>query len=291
MDTVIKIENAEKRFGKKEVLKGVSLDVPAGSVVGLLGKNGAGKTTLMKCALGLLKLQAGRITVLGENAWDLSEQAKARIGYVAQQSMFYYWMKVGDVVDYTASFYPDWDVAMVQKMVKDWELNLKDSAMRLSEGQKQRLAIVLALGHRPDLLVLDEPVASLDPVGRRQFLKTILEAVADKECTVLFSSHITSDLERIADRVAILNDGKVIFTGETDGLKDSVKLLKVTCNGSRPAQWDAPGVLRVKSVDDRAFVYINDYSDELRRELEPRWNASIEVADLNLEDIFVEMTQ
>jgi ABC-2 type transport system ATP-binding protein len=291
MDTVIKIENVEKRFGKKQVLKGLSLDVPAGSVVGLLGKNGCGKTTLMKCALGLLKPQAGKITVFGEDAWDLSETVKARIGYVAQVSTYYYWMKVGDVVDYTASFYPNWDTSLTQKMIKDWELNPNDSAMRLSEGQKQRLAIVLALGHQPDLLILDEPVASLDPIGRRQFLKTILEAVADKECTVLFSSHITSDLERIADRVAILNDGKVIFTGETDGLKDSVKLLKVTCRGSRPAQWEAPGVLRVKSVEDRAFVYINGYSEDLRQQLEQRWNATIEVADLNLEDIFVEMTQ
>jgi ABC-2 type transport system ATP-binding protein len=210
---------------------------------------------------------------------------------VAQQPAFYGWMTVGDMIDYTASFYPQWNTRFVNQLVNDWELKLKDTSASLSEGQKQRLSIVLALGYGPDLLVLDEPASSLDPVARRQFLKTVLDMIADRECTILFSSHITSDVERIADRVAFLNEGKVIFTGETDSLKDTVKLLKVVFLGSRPQTLDVPGFLRVKSDGDQAFIYVRDYAADLKSQLEARWNARIEIADLNLEEIFVEITQ
>ena len=291
MDSVLKMEKVVKSFGRKEVLRELDFDVPQGSVIGLLGKNGAGKTTLMKCALGLLKPRAGQISVYGEDALDLSGATKARIGYVAQTSSFYYWMRIGDMIDYTASFYPKWNVKLVDQLVQDWQLNRKDSAVKLSEGQKQRLSIILALGLEPDFLILDEPAASLDPIARRQFLKTILDMIADRECTVLFSSHITSDIERIADRVAFLNEGKMIFTGEVDGLKDTVKLLKVIFLGSRPAQIDVPGMLRVKSVGDQSFIFVKDYNINLKSQLESRWNARIETVDLNLEEIFVEMTK
>ncbi|MEI8011579.1 MAG: ABC transporter ATP-binding protein [Candidatus Omnitrophota bacterium] len=291
MSTVLKMENITKSFGKKDVLKKLNFDIPSGSVVGLLGKNGAGKTTLMKCALGLIKAQSGQISILGEDAWNMSPSVKARLGYVAQQPSFNYWMRVGDVVNYTASFYPAWNTGMVNQLIRDWELDIKDTAVKLSEGQKQRLSIILALGNEPDLLILDEPAASLDPAARRQFLKTILDIVADRGCTVLFSSHITSDVERIADKVAFLNEGKIIFTGETDSLKDTVKLLKVIFNGTQPLPLDVPGMLRIRTARDQALIYVKDFNMDLKTQLEQRWDARIDIADLNLEEIFVEMTQ
>lgn len=291
MDAIIQMQKVVKKFGNKEVLKGVDLEIPAGSVTGLLGKNGSGKTTLMKCALGLLKPQEGTIKIFGEGAWDLSESAKAKLGYVPQQASFMNWMKVGDTIDYTASFYPNWNTKLVDQLVNDWELNRKDLAMKLSEGQKQKLSIILALGHEPALLILDEPVASLDPIARRQFLKTVFDIIADRECTILFSSHITSDLERVADRAAILNDGKIFFNGEVDSLKDTVKLLKITFLGDVPQAWDMPGIMRVKSSGKDALVHVKDYNESVKRQMEQKWNARVETADLNLEDIFVEMIQ
>ena len=237
-DSVIQMNEVSKKFKSKQVLKSLDFEMPRGSVLGLLGKNGAGKSTLLKCVLGILRPQAGTIQVFGEEAWELSDQVKGKLGYVPQTSSFYPWMSVGDVLNYTASFYPKWNAPLVERFLGEWELKRKDKAVLLSEGQAQRLSIILALGHEPELLILDEPIASLDPAARRTFLKMLIDVVADRECTVLFSSHITSDLERIADRVAVLEDGKIKMTGELDQLKDGVKRLKIMCHGYQFSEKD-----------------------------------------------------
>ena len=217
---MLELRGVSKRFDQKLVLDEVDLRLPAGSVLGLVGKNGAGKTTLLKCALGLQQPQRGDVHILGEPALELSAAGKARLGYVPQTIDFYPWMKVRQITAYTGAFYPGWNNPLAQQMLREWELNPEDNVGRLSAGQTQKLAIILALGHEPELLVLDEPAASLDPVARRQFLETLLDMVGER--TVLFSTHITSDLERVSDRVAVLNEGKIVYSGELDTLKESV---------------------------------------------------------------------
>jgi ABC-2 type transport system ATP-binding protein len=219
-DLAIEIRGVIKSYGKKTVLTGVDLTVPTGSVVGLLGTNGAGKTTLLKCALGLIRPQAGEIRVLGEPAWTLSAGAKARIGYVPQVIGLYPWMKVRHLIDYTAAFYPTWNHELVAKLVREWSIPLEDRIQPLSVGQLQKVAILLAIGHEPDVLVLDEPAASLDPLARRQFLQMIIDLAEPGRRTVLFSTHITSDLERVADRVAILKSGVIAWHGLLEDLKE-----------------------------------------------------------------------
>jgi len=177
----IGISRLVKRYNGKPVLNGVDLNVPAGSVFGLLGKNGAGKTTLIKCALGLLKPTEGSVTTLSDSPWEFKEETKERIGYVPQSDRLYPWLTVGEVIDYTASFYRRWNRTLVARLVSEWEVNPGDKMGVLSEGEAQKVAIVLALGHEPELLVFDEPVASLDPLARRQFLKMILEVVSGAE--------------------------------------------------------------------------------------------------------------
>ena len=171
MSNVIHCEDVKKAYGRKAVLNGVFLDVPEGSVIGLLGKNGAGKTTLLKCVLGLLKTDSGKMTVFGEGSWDLSNKAKALIGYVPQGYRPYPWLQAGRLIEYTASFYPHWNAALVDRLVREWDLDLATRVEVLSEGEMQKLLIILALGHEPELLVFDEPVASLDPVARRALLR------------------------------------------------------------------------------------------------------------------------
>jgi ABC-2 type transport system ATP-binding protein len=151
------------------------------------------------------------------------------------------------------------------------------------------VAILLALGHEPDLLVLDEPAASLDPIARRDFLNTLLAVVADGRRTIVFSTHITSDLERVADRVAIIRDGRVSYAGELDALKDQVKRLHVTSIHGLPADFDFPGVLHSRIFGNEALVSVEDYSPALKQQIESELEASVEVQDLNLEDIFVEL--
>ena len=212
----LQLTGVKKHFGINTALAGVDWAVPAGSVVGLLGQNAAGKTTLIKTALGLLRPSRGEARLFGDEAWDLSAENKARIGYVPQVITLYPWMRVRQIINYIAAFYPRWNDDLVSRLAINWSIPREDKVGNLSVGTLQKLAIVLALGHEPELLVLDEPAASLDPAARREFLRTILDIAVDGRRTILFSTHITSDLERVADRVAILREGKIVYDGELD---------------------------------------------------------------------------
>ena len=202
------------------MLNGVDLSVRKGTVLGLLGTNGAGKTTLMKCALGLIRPQSGEARLLGEPAWTLSPEAKSRIGYVPQVINLYEWMTVRDIIDNTSPFYSSWNHELVARLIRELDIPAEDRIGPLSVGQRQKVAILLALGHEPDLLILDEPAASLDPKARRQFLQMIIELAEPDKRTVLFSTHITSDLERVADQVAILKSGVITWHGLLEDLKE-----------------------------------------------------------------------
>jgi ABC-2 type transport system ATP-binding protein len=219
-DAAIELKGIVKAYGRKAVLTGLDLSVPPGSVVGLLGTNGSGKTTLIKCALGLIRPQGGRAHLLGEDSWTLSAEAKSRIGYVPQVINLYPWMKVRHLIDYTAAFYANWNHGLVARLIKEWDVPQDDRIGPLSVGQLQKVAILLALGHEPELLILDEPAASLDPLARRQFLQMIIELAEPGKRTVLFSTHITSDLERVADSVAILKSGRIAWQGLLEDLKE-----------------------------------------------------------------------
>ncbi len=223
-DDVIVAAGVEKRFGRTEVLRGVDLTVPRGSVVGLLGTNGAGKTTLIKCMVGLLRVAGGQCRILGDDAWSLSPETKARIGYVPQVISFFPWMRVRDLVRYTASFYPNWNEELCGRLIRDWEIPADQRAGTLSVGQTQKVAIVLAVAHEPDVLILDEPAAALDPLARRQFLQLIIDIAGPGQRTILFSTHLTADLERVADRVAVLKSGQVTWSGLLEDLKEQTHL-------------------------------------------------------------------
>ena len=165
-EPVLRIQAVEKRFGETHVLTGVDWEVPRGSVVGLLGRNGAGKTTLLKLALGLLRRDRGEMELFGEDPWNLSDRSKARIGYVPQEYQPYPWMTSREVLNYTAAFYPGWNSLLVDQLLDRWHLNLNQTTKELSPGQRQRVGLIAALGHEPDILLLDEPAASLDPAAR-----------------------------------------------------------------------------------------------------------------------------
>jgi ABC-2 type transport system ATP-binding protein len=288
-EAVISAQGVCKRFGNKAVLCGATLAVPRGSVVGLLGKNAAGKSTLIKCLLGLLRIDAGAIRVFDDDPWRLTPASKARLGYVPQEISLYSWMRVRQILQYTAAFYRRWNWELVNHLVCQWELPPDDRVGRLSPGQLQKLALVLALGHEPDLLVLDEPVAALDPVARRDFLRTLLEIAQSETRSILFSTHITSDLERVADRVAILRDGRICFSDGLDVLKESVKRLRITASRDLPRSFAVAGALRTEVEGRNALVAVAGVGDGLIDGLRTTWDATVDVEDLSLEDIFVEL--
>lgn len=217
---VITCEGLSKAYGREQVLRDLTLDLPGGCVYGLLGRNGHGKTTLLKCLVGLLKPQSGKVATLGQDPQFFSNEIKAKIGYVPQQDSLYPWLKAGEFLRYVASFYPNWNSAMIETLTKEWDVKMNQYLGNLSEGEKQKVSLLSAIGQEPELLVLDEPVSSLDPFMRRGFIKTIVDLFENKKCTVLLSTHITSDLERIADHVGILHNGRIIYSGGIDELKE-----------------------------------------------------------------------
>ncbi|MES2017786.1 MAG: ABC transporter ATP-binding protein [Pseudomonadota bacterium] len=221
---IIEVNSIAKHFGSRSVLDNLSWAIMPGQVVGLLGRNGAGKSTLLECLLGLRETDSGSVTVFGEDVAKLSESARARIGYVPQQSDLFEWMTPTQMLAYFKALYPRWNDAKVEALLARWGFDAilcGTPIGRLSGGEKQRLSIIRALAHDPDLLILDEPVAALDPVGRRDFLRALIDGVIERGTTVLFSTHILSDLERIALDVAFLKGGKIALAGPVDDLLES----------------------------------------------------------------------
>ena len=208
-------------FGNQRVLDGLDWSLPPGRVVGLLGRNGAGKTTLIETLLGLREPGAGQAQLFGQPSLALGDDARARIGYVPQRSDLFEWMTPDQLLAYFRSFYPRWNTAKVDGLMSRWDIARDKPIRKLSGGQQQRLSIIRALAHEPDLLVLDEPVASLDPAARRDFLGELVDQVSDQHTTIVFSTHILSDLERVAVDVAFLSGGRIALHAPLDELLES----------------------------------------------------------------------
>jgi ABC-2 type transport system ATP-binding protein len=290
----VSINNLGKSFGKHPVLRGITTEVRAGDVVGVIGKNGAGKTTLLEAMLGFSPPDSGSTRIFGEDCLAMSAAVKARIGFVPQQDELLPTLTGARQLALTASFYPRWDSELVERLAREWTVPLERRAMSLSGGERQKLSTLLALGNRPDLLVLDEPVASLDPMARRQFLQELLEIASDSNRAVIFSSHIVSDLERVANRIWIVKDGRLLWDGETDNLKQSVRRLHVQARDRLPSDLGHSGLTNILSsrhgADGRtATVTVRDVSDADIDTAATRLGAHIEREGLGLEDIFLEI--
>jgi ABC-2 type transport system ATP-binding protein len=210
------------------VLRGLDWRLLPGQVVGLLGRNGAGKTTLLQALLGLHEPQAGTVRLFDQPANRLDDTARSRIGYVPQQSDLFEAFTPAQLLAYFKSFYPRWNEAKVDGLMSRWDIARDKRISKLSVGQQQRLSIIRALAHDPDLLVLDEPVSSLDPAGRRDFLRELVDSVLERGTTVVFSTHILSDLERVAFNLAFMNGGRIGLQAPLDELLDEVRVLTGT---------------------------------------------------------------
>jgi ABC-2 type transport system ATP-binding protein len=214
---VLQAQGLGKKYGKRWALRECTVDIPAGHVVGLVGPNGAGKTTLLKLAAGQLEPTAGGITVLGGRPAAGPAQL-ARVGFVAQDTPVYAGLSIAEHLRLGARLNPRWDEAGARDRITRLGLAPAQRAGRLSGGQRAQLALTLGLAKRPDLLILDEPVASLDPLARREFMRHLMEATVEHEFSVVLSSHLVSDLERVCDFLIVLVDSRVQMAGETDRL-------------------------------------------------------------------------
>jgi ABC-2 type transport system ATP-binding protein len=217
MSSILQAHALAKRYGQRQALADCTLGVPPGHVVGLVGPNGAGKTTLLKIACGMLAPTSGRIEVLGEQPAAGPAQL-ARVGYVAQDTPTYANLSVADHLKLGAKLNPRWDARVARARIEQLDLELKQKAGKLSGGQRAQLALTVAVAKRPELLILDEPVASLDPLARRDFLRHLMESVAENDTSVILSSHLVSDLERVCDYLIVLVASRVRLAGETEDL-------------------------------------------------------------------------
>ena len=284
---VVDIHRLTRRFGDKTALDDVSLIVPRGGVFGLIGANGAGKTTLIKHILGMFQAQAGTVRVFGLDPVDNPVGTLGRIGYLSEDRDLPDWMRVAELMSYTQAFYPDWDEAYAEELRQMFDLDANARIKSLSRGQRARAGLLAALAHRPQLLILDEPSSGLDPVVRRDILSAIIRTIADEGRTVLFSSHLLDEVERVADRVAIIHRGRILLTAPMDEIKDTHR--RVTLRFETPLD-QPPSLIGALSHAGRGaeWTYVcNGESGQLRRAAEALGATVVDDAPLSLDEIFV----
>jgi ABC-2 type transport system ATP-binding protein len=289
MTSAVAASKLGKAFGAKQVLQDISFEVSPGDVVGVLGKNGAGKTTLLEVMLGFTPPTSGGIQVFGHESLRLPGDIKSRVGFVPQQDELLDQLTVGDQLRVIASFYPRWDFALIDRLCVEWGVDVNARIKGMSVGERQKLSILLAFGHQPDLLILDEPVASLDPIARRQFLEQLLAISTDGQRAIVFSSHIVTDIERLANRIWILKDGRLDWQGDLDSLKESIVRLHIRGSGEELPQFEIPGAINVRRDGAFATAVVRDWTPEAQEALEKSAAVQIEVETLGLEEIFVEL--
>lgn len=269
---VLQAERLSKRYGRRVALSDCTLAIPPGRVVGLVGPNGAGKTTLLQLAAGMLRPTAGSIEVLGGQPRSGAAQL-AKVGFVAQDAATYAGLSIADHLRFGARTNPGWDQRLAQDRIGALGLDPTQKAGRLSGGQRAQLALTMAVAKRPELLVLDEPVASLDPLARREFLQSLMAYIAEDSASVILSSHLVSDLERVCDYLVVLVASRVRVAGEAE------ELLASHCRLTGPRGHPLPGVeVIVDSHTDRQSTLIV-------RGAAPVEDPSFDVEQLTMEDL------
>lgn len=286
--TIIDIENLTRRFGSKTALDEVSLRVPQGSVFGLVGENGVGKTTLIKHILGLFKPQRGYVQVFGRNPVLNPQAVLSRIGYLSEYRDLPNWMRVGELMRFTKAFYPDWDSAYAEELRQAFGLDPSMRIKNLSCGKRAQAGLLIAVAHRPDLLILDEPSTGLDPVVRQDILGAIIQTVSEEGRTVLFSSHLLDEVERVSDYVTMIHQGKIVMSAPIDDIKASHHGLTVYFHEEPAISPSFPDVVLTSQGSGREWSLVCQGTlDEVTQRVGSNGASIVDRRSLTLEEIFV----
>jgi ABC-2 type transport system ATP-binding protein len=218
-EPAIAVQGLSKRFGKRQVVDGLSFEVPTGSICGFLGRNGSGKTTTLRMLMNLIDANGGSARLLGLDSRRDHTRLMRRVGYVAEAPILYDWMKVRELVGFTSRFYDHWNSTAVDSLLRRFAIDPQQKVRHLSRGTHAQLALALAMGHDPELLILDEPATGLDVLVRRDFLESIIQIIQQEGRTVLFSSHLVHEVERVADQIVVIDSGRLLVSARTDDLK------------------------------------------------------------------------
>ncbi len=286
-ENVVEVRGLTRRFGSKVALNQVSLAVPRGLVFGLVGANGAGKTTLIRHILGLLRPTAGSVSVFGRDPIGDPAGVLGRIGYLSEENDLPGWMRVDELLRFSRAFYPSWDPAYAEELRQQFGLDPAARIKNLSKGQRARAGLIVALAYRPDLLVLDEPSSGLDPIVRRDILGAIIRTIADQGRTVLFSSHLLDEVERVADQVAMLQKGQLLFAGALEEVRETHHRLTLRFDQAQLRPPALAGALSCEGTGHEWTVVCNGRLGELQSAVSRLGAQIVERRVPSLDEIFV----
>ncbi|HVS35564.1 MAG TPA: ABC transporter ATP-binding protein [Gemmataceae bacterium] len=286
-EKIIEIVGLTRRFGAKRALRDVSLTVPRGSVFGLVGPNGSGKTTLIKHVLGLLRAQTGSVRVFGRDPVRDPAGVLVRVGCLTEENDLPGWMRVDELIRYMRAFYPAWSDAYAEELRQAFALDPAAKVRTLSKGQRARAGLLVALAYRPDLLVLDEPSSGLDPLVRRDILAAIIRTITEDGRTVLFSSHLLEEVERVADHVAMIHQGRIVFDAPLDEIRATHRRLTLQFAEARPRPPELAGALAWEGAGREWTAVCAGQSGGLRAAAEAVGGRIVEEQDLRLDEIFL----
>jgi len=285
--SALMFERVVRRFGSKVALDAVDLEVRPGSIVGLIGRNGAGKTTALRLAHGLLHPDEGRISVLGLDPATEGLEVRSRVSLLSEETSLYPWMRVKEIQALASALHPRWDGGQADALVRRLELDPEARIKNLSRGTRAKVALMLSIASRPDLLLLDDPTAGLDPLVRREILEGILGAVSEEGGAVLYASHLVHDIERVADRVAVLDRGRLILEGSLERIKARTRRARAVFDGDAPADAEIAGRIDLAAEGRLLTVVAEASDDDLEASLRRLGAKEIEVEPLPLEEILV----
>lgn len=288
-DAAIVMDRFTCRFRSRTAVQGLSLTVPRGTIYGLVGPNGAGKTTTLKAVLNLLQPTEGSITVLGHDSVEESLLIRSQVGYVPELPDIYPWMTVEEILRFRSAFHPSWDHQGVSSLLKTLDLPTGRPISGLSRGMKAKVGLLLSLGMRPEILILDDPTSGLDAVIRREFLEAVIGRIQAEGGTVLMASHLLHELERVADRVAILHQGRLCVEDSLERLKSRFKKIQAIFPHGSPDLLPLQGLCRVERNARMVDMISEGDGDESMARLQAAGASSVKVMDMSLEEIFVEI--
>jgi ABC-2 type transport system ATP-binding protein len=288
---VIETADLRKNYDGVEAVRGLSLQVPVGSIYGFLGRNGAGKTTTIKVLMGMVRPTSGHARVFGlaAEAPATSVDIRRRTGFVSEEKDLIEYMTVEEIVRFTAAFYPRWRRDLEQRYLRRFELPVDRRVKALSRGMRTKLALLLALARGADLLVLDEPTSGLDPAVAEEVLQALVAHVAGEEMTVFFSSHQIAEVDQIADRVAIMDRGRLVVAAALDDLRENFRRIQLVFDGDAPdASFRAPCVARVRRKGRVLTVLSSAGAEPILDEARALGPVSVDVVPVTLKEIFLE---
>ena len=284
---VLTFRKVSRRFGSTVALDGLDLNVEPGTVLGLIGRNGAGKSTSLRLALGHLHPDAGDIRVLGHDPVTEGIKVREQVGLMSEEASLYGWMTVREIMTFAAGLHPNWDPAFAESFRKRLDLDPKRKIKDLSRGNKAKVSLVLAVAVRPRLLLLDDPTSGLDPLVRREVLEGVLESVPAEGGAVVYASHLIHDVERIADQVTVLDEGKSILEGDLEKIKARVRRVRAVFENEPPEQLTLPGLVSMERENRTLLVVADGANGELEQALQNAGAVNVTVEPLPLEEILV----